>query len=354
MGEKGKKWYRTIRKHPEWFKLRTKVWDRANNCCEHEGCTYSYDENNPLDVHHIKYEKGKEPWDYPLDNFELLCRKHHSARHKDENKSVDEIKQQELPRCPECNHNTSIIVVSSYGSYDFMCLNCRIYFKLLKGESGYINQCVFVSETALWKKTFCYDNDGNVVDFKFEGRDDDLVEVEIVTPNSSDKNKGNRPPSVQEKYKKENIPGVSSKHSSNKVSSGSKTKITKRKRTSSLKKSACENNTWGTRKNDEFNHPPTFRTNLNETEVKCETYGLSGKEGLAKLDAILESQEKIKKHQGARILKDNLEKTSVKIKKPPSVPKKFRKEKIVSIVKKIFLKWSKPPSVDEKFKKERI
>jgi hypothetical protein len=85
MGKKGKKWYREIRQHPEWFKLRTKVWARANNCCEHKGCTYSYDEKNPLDVHHIKYVKGKEPWDYPLDNFELLCRKHHSAKHKRKN-----------------------------------------------------------------------------------------------------------------------------------------------------------------------------------------------------------------------------------------------------------------------------
>lgn len=31
------------------------------------------DDSTTLHVHHLKYEPGKEPWEYPLSNFVTLC-----------------------------------------------------------------------------------------------------------------------------------------------------------------------------------------------------------------------------------------------------------------------------------------
>lgn len=34
-----------------------------------------------LEVHHIEYERGRAPWDYPDENFAVLCRNCHERRH---------------------------------------------------------------------------------------------------------------------------------------------------------------------------------------------------------------------------------------------------------------------------------
>lgn len=35
----------------------------------------------PLEVHHLTYAAGCEPWEYPLENFQTLCRDCHQAAH---------------------------------------------------------------------------------------------------------------------------------------------------------------------------------------------------------------------------------------------------------------------------------
>lgn len=114
MAKRGKKWYREIRQHPKWMKLRMKIWERANSSCEHEGCTYNYDEKNPLDVHHIGYEKGKMPWEYPLDKFELLCRKHHSERHRHSNLKVGN--SDKYKSCGNCGRKMKAVTRDEYFS----------------------------------------------------------------------------------------------------------------------------------------------------------------------------------------------------------------------------------------------
>jgi len=66
----------------EWQKKRLEILSRDNwqcvRCGELEGVFH---------VHHKTYEKGKDPWDYPNENFESLCgechRKEHSKIHFD-------------------------------------------------------------------------------------------------------------------------------------------------------------------------------------------------------------------------------------------------------------------------------
>ena len=41
-----------------------------------------------LNVHHKTYSNGKEPWEYPLNNFEILCDKCHAKEHKMEQRDA--------------------------------------------------------------------------------------------------------------------------------------------------------------------------------------------------------------------------------------------------------------------------
>jgi phage terminase large subunit GpA-like protein len=55
-------------KDPRWQKLRLLVFNRDKWKCKKCG-----DKNTTLNVHHIEYNQGAEPWDYPMQNFVTLC-----------------------------------------------------------------------------------------------------------------------------------------------------------------------------------------------------------------------------------------------------------------------------------------
>jgi hypothetical protein len=61
--------------------MKTRVQIRADFKCEHPDCDYTLDENNHLNVHHTYYEKGKKPWEYPIDSLQCLCERHHEEVH---------------------------------------------------------------------------------------------------------------------------------------------------------------------------------------------------------------------------------------------------------------------------------
>jgi hypothetical protein len=53
---------------PRWQKKRLEVFQRDGFACQ-----YCFDTESTLAVHHLYYEKGKEPWDYPLEALITLC-----------------------------------------------------------------------------------------------------------------------------------------------------------------------------------------------------------------------------------------------------------------------------------------
>jgi hypothetical protein len=61
---------------PVWQRKRLEILSERNFTCER--CNSSERE---LHVHHKKYSRGKEPWDYPSNNFEVLCVDCHSDEH---------------------------------------------------------------------------------------------------------------------------------------------------------------------------------------------------------------------------------------------------------------------------------
>lgn len=79
---------------PHWQRKRLEVMQRDNfQCmrCKNGDVT--------LNVHHIKYIPGREPWEYKLDNFETLCQPCHQKEHiDDEEKELAKFEKPSIPR----------------------------------------------------------------------------------------------------------------------------------------------------------------------------------------------------------------------------------------------------------------
>lgn len=59
---------------PEWQKKRLEVFKRDSFKCKHCGS-----KDDQLHVHHKTYIWGNDPWQYPMSNFETLCKHCHEA-----------------------------------------------------------------------------------------------------------------------------------------------------------------------------------------------------------------------------------------------------------------------------------
>jgi 5-methylcytosine-specific restriction endonuclease McrA len=59
-------------KSPHWQKKRLEILQRDNFTCRH--CD---DTEITLHVHHIRYEFGRDPWDYGNENLITLCENCH-------------------------------------------------------------------------------------------------------------------------------------------------------------------------------------------------------------------------------------------------------------------------------------
>jgi hypothetical protein len=61
---------------PRWQKKRLEALNAAGFACSSCAAT-----TITLHVHHKEYVKGREPWEYALDELEVLCAVCHSERH---------------------------------------------------------------------------------------------------------------------------------------------------------------------------------------------------------------------------------------------------------------------------------
>lgn len=69
-------------KNPKWQKLRLKILERDNWTCQN-----CFDAESTLHVHHKIYEYGKNPWEYPSNNFITLCEECHNFETTDRKES---------------------------------------------------------------------------------------------------------------------------------------------------------------------------------------------------------------------------------------------------------------------------
>jgi len=61
-------------KDPRWQKLRLQVFERDGWACMVCGS-----DRETLNVHHLYYESGNEPWEYPLEALLTLCQDCHQS-----------------------------------------------------------------------------------------------------------------------------------------------------------------------------------------------------------------------------------------------------------------------------------
>ncbi len=63
-------------KDPKWQRKRLEIMQRDDFTCQgyHEQC-----EGKQLQIHHIYYKKGKEPWEYDNDELITLCEDCHKS-----------------------------------------------------------------------------------------------------------------------------------------------------------------------------------------------------------------------------------------------------------------------------------
>lgn len=72
-----KKSYWEKLKDPRWQRKRLEKMQQQDFACE--GC---YDTEATLHVHHKIYIKGREPWEYDLNQLALLCESCHQEEHE--------------------------------------------------------------------------------------------------------------------------------------------------------------------------------------------------------------------------------------------------------------------------------
>lgn len=71
---------------PRWQKKRLEILQRDEFCCQE--CT---DDSSTLHVHHTRYVKGRDPWDYGNGFLVTLCESCHAQLHRDESSVIEHI-----------------------------------------------------------------------------------------------------------------------------------------------------------------------------------------------------------------------------------------------------------------------
>ena len=75
-------------KDPRWKQRRCEIFEAKGNTCT--DCAASGD-SEPLDVHHLHYLRGHEPWEYPDEYLIPVCRSCHVNRQSIEDEAKEQI-----------------------------------------------------------------------------------------------------------------------------------------------------------------------------------------------------------------------------------------------------------------------
>jgi hypothetical protein len=81
---------------PRWQKKRLEIFERDSFTCR-----YCDAKDKTLEVHHLYYVSGREPWEYPLGTFKTAC----SDCHRELKLESKESQYWELFCCMENEHN---------------------------------------------------------------------------------------------------------------------------------------------------------------------------------------------------------------------------------------------------------
>jgi len=106
-----KKTYSDLLKHPLWQKKRLEIMKRDKWMCKKCG-----DDETTLNVHHLNYINGKDPWDYPNSELITLCEDCHKQIEslKKDNPDMD-FHKIKIHKSDKWTSNTKIIIASYPG-----------------------------------------------------------------------------------------------------------------------------------------------------------------------------------------------------------------------------------------------
>lgn len=75
--------YSELLKNPKWQRKRLTIMNR-----DKWRCSLCWNKERTLHVHHLKYIKGKKPWEYPNDYLMTLCEDCHEHVEFEIHKSI--------------------------------------------------------------------------------------------------------------------------------------------------------------------------------------------------------------------------------------------------------------------------
>jgi glutaredoxin len=75
----GSAWYSEMLKDPRWQKKRLEILQRDG-----WACVYCEEDEKTLHVHHLRYRKGKKPWEHEDTDLQTLCVDCHGRVSKEE------------------------------------------------------------------------------------------------------------------------------------------------------------------------------------------------------------------------------------------------------------------------------
>lgn len=78
--------YEDLLKDPRWQKRRLEIMQRDNFTCQQ--CGNGLNNGVPLNVHHLRYYKNKQPWEYADTDLITLCEECHKKEHLKKKKPI--------------------------------------------------------------------------------------------------------------------------------------------------------------------------------------------------------------------------------------------------------------------------
>ena len=96
-------------KHPLWQRKRLDILNRDGFKCRCCG-----DETRTLHVHHLKYARGRDPWDYPDSSLITLCEGCHEIEHEQQQDSREMLLDSFIARGATSNDLYAIAVAVDF------------------------------------------------------------------------------------------------------------------------------------------------------------------------------------------------------------------------------------------------
>lgn len=96
--------YDELLKDPRWLLKRQEILERDNFTCTN--CKHKYDS---YDIHHLSYEYGKKPWEYPNKNLVTLCENCHKLQHMHLDHNYDFIENRKKRKNDDPVHISSVL-----------------------------------------------------------------------------------------------------------------------------------------------------------------------------------------------------------------------------------------------------